>query len=164
MDQRITLGNKQVKDVRHLLVENPCTIGPDEPIEAVLAKVVEDLRTRHVYVIDKDNRLMGSIRMNSLVRLIFPYASFSAAGDEIGLPGLVNLGVRTGEDVMEPDPFFVYESSTLNDAAKILISEKINELPVVDGDKHIVGQINFFEILMYFLNEARDEQASAEPS
>jgi predicted transcriptional regulator len=42
--------------------------------------------------------------------------------------------------------------------AGILMQEKINELPVVDDDMHIVGQINIYEVIMVYLQEIRQKQ------
>ena len=44
----LLLGDLQVKDIHHLLVENPASVTPELPLRDVLAKMTEDLRTRHV--------------------------------------------------------------------------------------------------------------------
>lgn len=59
---------------------------------------------------------------------------------------------------MDESPRFVRKSTSLRDMAGILMQEKINELPVVDDDMHIVGQINIYEVFMVYLQEIRQKQ------
>ncbi len=54
---------------------------------------------------------------------------------------------------MNDEPYFVEESTPLFEMAEILIREKINELPVVDKDRRVIGQVNVYEIIAAFLAE-----------
>ncbi len=61
------------------------------------------------------------------------------------------FGAKTAEDIMRTDPLYVYESDTLEDVAKVMMENKINELPVVDKKDAIIGQINMYEIIDAYL-------------
>jgi len=159
MKKKINLDDKQVKEVRHLLVKKPCVVGPDDPIDALLAAILEDFRTRHAYVADNDNRLLASVRMNSLVELLFPYVAMSDYSNDVIAHGLSVIGAKTVKDIANFDPFLVEESTSLGDVARILMKEKINELPVVDKEKHIIGQVNFYEILIYHFQERQGRRS-----
>jgi CBS domain-containing protein len=144
------LGALRVRNVRELIVSKPTTIGPDESIIALLTAINDDKRTRHVYVVDEQNRLLGSVRMLSVVEYLFP---FSAALERGG--GLIGCSVdwtdKMVRDLLNYHPFMVNEVDQLVDAARIMMREKITELPVIDTDGRVIGQINMYEIIEAFL-------------
>lgn len=161
MENKINLDDKQVRDIRHLLIKKPCVVGPDEPIEAVLSGILDDVRTRHVYVADGENRLIGSVRMNSVVEYLFPYMATLDHSNELVVRNLSTVGgAGTVKDIMDPDPFMVEETTSLAEMAGILIEEKINELPVVDKEKHIIGQVSFYEILIYYFKKKQERKST----
>ncbi len=79
MDMREKLATTKVKDVRNLLVKVPTTVKASASTTEVLESIVADTRTRHVYVVDSNNRLIGSIRMNDVVNFLFSWVA--AFGD-----------------------------------------------------------------------------------
>lgn len=50
-------------------------------------------------------------------------------------------------DVMEPNPYLLYEEDTVLHASKFMKEERIRNLPVVDKDKKLVGLITLREII-----------------
>jgi len=151
MERKIELGNMKVRDVRKLLIENPSIVEEDASIETVLKKMIEDPRTRHVYVRNKEGVLTGSVRMNTVVKYLFPFAAVAEAGSNLLQEGFLSFKAETVHGVMNPYPCFVKETTSLAEMAKILMKEKINELPVIDDEKHIIGQINIYEVIDTYL-------------
>jgi CBS domain-containing protein len=45
----------------------------------------------------------------------------------------------------------------VDEMARILLREKITELPVVDADHRLVGQINMYEVIAGHLNDTENE-------
>lgn len=45
---RQVLLKKYVRDIRNLIISTPSTISPDDTIDTLLAKIIEDPRSRHV--------------------------------------------------------------------------------------------------------------------
>jgi len=153
MSPYIKLGDMKVDDVRHFLVTEPTVVRPEQSVDELLAKMVEALMTRHVYVVDTDNRLVGAVRMNTIVRYLFPFSAAVSDSSEVMVTQLVDFEGRRVGDIMDDRPSFVKPSTTLSEMAQILIEEKINELPVVDDDMHIVGQVNVYEVIMAYLKQ-----------
>lgn len=147
MDKRNELGRLKIKDVMHLVVENPTVVRKDEAIAKLLEAVNKDLKTRHVYVVDDENKLIGSVRMNSIVKYLFPMKAILSSSITSHSNLNVNIFSATAENLMKIEPFSVKAESTLSSAATIMIREEINELPVVDDEMHIIGQINVYEII-----------------
>ncbi len=156
LDKKVFLGNMCVADIRYLLVEDPAVLRPDDTEEELLAKMVEDPRTRHVYVVDEAGVLIGVVRMNSVVERLFPFSAVLERGTEFTIRGLANFGSGTVAEIMDDQPRFVYESTSLSDVAKILMQEQINELPVLDEKRRVIGQVNVYEIINAYLNEVQE--------
>jgi len=155
MSRMAQFGEAKVADIRHLLVEEPTCVGPDEPIERLLEAMVADLRTRHVYVVDERNRLLGVVRMNRVVEFLFPYA---ACGEE-SRDGFVRAGAlldvldaRHVREIMNPSPSVAREDTPLAEVCRLLAQEQINELPVVDEQNRVVGQVNVYEVIRRYLD------------
>ncbi len=53
---------------------------------------------------------------------------------------------ETIKDIMHP-PIYVYEDTKILDVLEMLSRENIQELPVVDKDKRVIGDLNCLEIL-----------------
>ncbi len=152
MDTREKLATTKVRDVRNLLVKVPTTVKASASTTEVLESIIADTRTRHVYVVDDSNRLIGSIRLNDVVNFLFPWvAAFEDRYSSDVLEYDKMFGAKTAEDIMRTDPLYVYETDSLEDVAKVMMENKINELPVVDGRGALIGQINMYEIIEAYL-------------
>ena len=147
MEIRNELGSKRIDEVRHILVETPTTVKANDDMRTLMEKINEDLRTRHVYVVDDDGKLIGSVRMNMIVKYLFPYSSKITSGITLGPDKIFNFFANEVGDIMKRDPFHVSDDVTLEECGKIMIEEGINELPVVDDEKRLIGQINVYEII-----------------
>ena len=160
---RKVLLKKYVRDIRNLIISTPSTISPDDTVDTLLAKIIDDPRSRHVFVVDENNVLVGSVRLNSIIGFLFPdsflkgkssklfggYSSFSEY--------FLIVNAEKVSDIMNKEPCFVYEDTTLGEMAKIMRNEQINELPVVDSEKHVIGKANMLEIISHYL-KIKNEQ------
>lgn len=155
MEKEIMLQKIKVGDIRNLLISEPSTVTPDTTINEVLEKINEDLRTRHIYVVDKENKLIGSVRMNTIVKYLFPLSAvIHPSSEDLHDVDNINLNGSKASEIMNPKPSYVLESTNLTEMAKILLNEKINELPVVDRDMKIVGQVNVYELIQAYLEKS----------
>ena len=96
--------------------------------------------------------------MNDVVTYLFPFTSMLGNSDEFPLGGSLLFGGTKIEDIMNREPKFVYETSPLCEVAEKLLQERINELPVVDENKHIIGQVNVHEIVKGYLESRNRER------
>lgn len=153
MIKEISLNKITVKDIRNLLVPTPVTASPDDSIEDLLKKLSEDLRIRNVYVIDDKSKLVGAVRMNMTLEYLFPLAALIEKGTDFREGWVPNLSISaTVADIMNPRPRFVTENQTLSEIAMMLLREKVTELPVVDDNGTLIGQVNTTEIIVAHLN------------
>jgi len=92
-----------------------------------------------------------------IVEYLFPFETMVEHGTEMSIGQLANFEAETVKDIMNESPSFVKKSAFLGDMAGILLQEKINELPVVDDDMRVVGQINIYEVIMSYLKEIHEK-------
>ena len=151
MNESIRLATLKVQDIRHLLVEDPATIRPDASLLEVLEEMKKDLRTRHVYVVDEAGRLLGTVRMGSVVQYLFPFDALVELNTPLYEAYVPRLDAKTAADLMHTPPVRVTEETSLGDMAKLLIHEAIDELPVVDENERLIGQVNVYETIKAYL-------------
>ncbi len=118
----------------------------------VLAKMIEDLRTRQVYVVDEEGSLVGVVRMNAVVEYLFPYNAIIEHGMSLYAAYIPKGGVQTAADLMISPAVRVTGETSLGEMARLLMRESINEMPVVDGQERLIGQVNMYETISTYLS------------
>ena len=137
-----------VADVRYIHTQLPVTIKANDSICSILKAGISGKRCRNIYVVDADDTLLGVIRINNVLRNLFPVTSL-ASGIDGGLDSLPAFNADTAGELMTKPALYVTESTPLNKAAAILIRENLLELPVVDDDNRIIGQLDASEIIAF---------------
>jgi len=155
MPERI-LEKMLVEDIMNLVASDAAVLGPDDSIQSLLGAIIKDPRTRHVYVVDASGVLIGSVRMNSVIRHLFPFTSFMVQRRHLGQRIPVDMSPSCVGDMMNSSPSYVQKGTTLVDVAAIMIQEQVNELPVVDEAMHVVGEVNMLEVITGYLKEEKE--------
>ena len=130
-----------VKD--HMTLD-PITIDPD----VTLLKALEIMGKNHFHRLPvvKDGRLVGLIT-EGLVN-----ENSGKENTSLSIYELNYLLSRTYEkDIMITDVRTVSPDAWIEDAAEIMLQNEINVLPVVDGDKKVVGIITEKDLFKAFL-------------
>ena len=139
----------KVKSVSALVTKEASVVKSDATIMQIAKEIVRDPKTRSVYVADEDNKLLGIIPVINLVEYlfydyipeeIFPYKALNLVGD-----------VRA-EDIMLP-PVYVKETDTLDVAFQKMFSQGLKEIPIVDDNMHIIGDLNILELIKAWIKK-----------
>ncbi len=157
MDNELLLGRKKVYEVQHLLVKNPTLVRADDDLDSICASIVSDPKTRHVYVVDENKKFLGAIRMNKMVEYLFPYTAMVEQGSKVLKEKAISPKSKLAKEVMGETELYVKESTRLSEVARIFMRERINELPVVDDNMIVTGQVNFYEIIIGYLNDKKGD-------
>jgi predicted transcriptional regulator len=135
-----------VKDVYDTMVGKPAIVKDD----AILKDAVEAMTINHVsrkvYVTDSEGKLLGMISMETLLKQV---------GYRVGVreEGVISFfKFVTGifkENVTEfmKDPIPVTNENKVLEALKIMVESHLNDLPVIDDEGKIIGELNSLEIL-----------------
>lgn len=109
---------------------------------ASLREVFAKARFQHVPVVDSSNRLVGIVSVKDYFRELSPVMD-SATDPAIGL----FIRSRKVHQVMVTPVITITENSTVKQAAALLLQHNIGCLPVVDGQKHLLGLVSWKDIL-----------------
>lgn len=140
------MENVTVKDIYETFTVDPPILGEDASLEEVIDTLLRDPQSRSVYIVDKEGRLSGIIST-----LIILKATNILRGKKSVLKHDVFNAVKIAKAdcakaIMHP-PIYVYESSKILDVLEMMSRENIQELPVIDKDKRVIGDLNCLEIL-----------------
>lgn len=126
------------------MTPNPITITPDVSIAEAMERMKRE-NVRRFPVVDKDRKLIGLVSYTDLL-----YASPSSATSlsmwEISYL-LAQVKVR---EVMTEKVITTTEDATLEDAARLMVDNKVGSLPVL-RDRTLVGIITESDIFRIFL-------------
>ena len=130
--------------VRDRMSKHPITITADAHIDEAL-KVMRDNKVRRLPVVDKGGRLVGIVSEMDLL-----YASPSPA-TSLSVYEIHYLMARiTVQDVMTKDVLSIEEDTPLEEAARVMVDNKIGGLPVVRNGT-LVGIITETDLFKIFL-------------
>ena len=130
--------------VKDQMTLDPITIDPD----VTLLKALEIMGKNHFHRLPvvKDGRLVGLIT-EGLVN-----ENSGKENTSLSIYELNYLLSRTyAKDIMITDVRTVSPDAWIEDAAEIMLQNEINVLPVVDGDKKVVGIITEKDLFKAFL-------------
>lgn len=129
----------------HKLLTKPSLVNENASLKEVVESITEDPKTRAVYVIDDDKKLKGIIVLKAVLKSAFlesipePYLSFSSLMS-------VRPKIKEARDMMVP-PIYVKEKNTIKDAFILMMQNDLEEIPVVDDDLRVIGDLNMLELL-----------------
>jgi len=127
------LSKIKVKDIMHLIVKEPATIFQDASLDQILHKILENTTSRHVYVINKDDKLIGSVRLNNTIKYLFPSISLLENTEAFEIGSFLGYSnAQKVEDIMNTVCSYAFDDTMISDIIRIMIREKTNELPVVN--------------------------------
>jgi CBS domain-containing protein len=151
MSDHKSLASLKVRDVEHLLVVEPAWVLKSAAVDEVMEKMISDLRTRWVYVVDERKRLLGGVPMNAIVEILFPLEAIIERPDSLYEAYFPKITAKTaGELMLAPIPC-VNDQMTLAELADLLIRNKMNEIAVVDSENILTGEVNVYEVIKAYL-------------
>jgi acetoin utilization protein AcuB len=131
---------------------HPITVKPTTPVDAALKRMREE-KVRRFPVVNEDGKLVGIVSDKDLL-----YAAPSPA-TSLSIYELHYLYSRiTIEQVMTRDVITVEENDPLEEAARVMVDNKIGGLPVMRDGKlvGIITETDIFKTFMEMLG-ARDQ-------
>lgn len=132
----------------------------ETPAVAATASLHDVMRTFHrcphsqsVYVVDADLRLLGAVSLNRLVRHTFSH-SHEPRVHARGVLGLI--AHECACDLMRKRPLRVRPDEELGPVIDRMIRRNHNDVPVVDENGVLVGDITLVDLLEFLMEEEAD--------
>jgi CBS domain-containing protein len=136
------------KLVRELMMRKCVKIHEDEPIYQAVEKIAADRETLIACVVDRDDKLKGIITPREVLKTVevrefetIRYPFFEGA-KVLGL-----LTSKYAKDMMSA-PISVREDDEIEKAINSMLDYGFYEVPVVDKEGRVLGEINYFNIII----------------
>jgi len=139
----------KIRDMRMLVTPYPTFIDKDATTDDVAKMLILNQGLKTVYVCDSKLKLMGGITLKRLIRQEFSelipnnFEYFSA---------LDFIGKTTAFDIMEP-LVYVKDDDTLTTAFIKMYENDLDELPVVNSNLQLIGNIDLLELLTILIEK-----------
>jgi len=144
------MKNIKVKEARDLITLRPSLISEDAPIQEVVRKIIDDPKHRALYVVNKNSKLSGIVDLRRLTRHVFPHLFEE---DLIGR-GIIDLvSSETAKDLIPHPPAYVTDDDDLETAFRRMMENRLEEIPVVDKDMKVIGDLNLLELFEFWIRE-----------
>lgn len=142
------IEKRTVNDIRQLIVGQASIIKQDQNISEVFKCLLEDTRTRHVYVVNAEDAIVGSVRLNDLIERMAPYIGYLES--EMFNKFMYEFTQKKVSAIMLKEFLFLKEDTAISEMISTMIDNKVNELPIVNDNNRIIGEVNLLELVKYF--------------
>ncbi|HIJ17825.1 MAG TPA: CBS domain-containing protein [Thermoplasmata archaeon] len=139
---------RYVRDAFRLIVTEPIIVTKGMGLRDVVEKVLEDPRTRSAYVVDSKHRVVGMIALKEMLEAIEGSLSLF---ENVRPPARLRQRRKLTPFSVEAHmfkPVTVMEDDRIIDALEKMIEHGQEDLPVVDENGVLIGELNGFEILL----------------
>jgi CBS domain-containing protein len=134
-----------VGDVYDLVIKEPSTVKTGSKIHEVFDKYLKNPISRKVYVIDDEGKLLGAVTTETLLRLLgYRVGIREFAG--MSLWKLMRDMLKEGVDgvIIKVPPVKTTDKLTM--ALQIMLDNHLDDLPVIDADGKLIGELNSLEL------------------
>jgi CBS domain-containing protein len=145
MGNRYLTTSARIADLARQSGPRPLTVAPDNALKALLGTLAQARGTGQVYVVDAGGRLCGSLSLLTLLEQKFPLVALTAdTGKKI--PSR-KRGCTLAREVMRLRPLHLTSETRVLDAVRIMLRERVTELPVVDERMRFLDELTAAQIL-----------------
>ena len=145
VEMKKSFSDLLVSDVYDLVIKEPSMVRAGSKIQEVFDQFLKNPVSQKVYVIDEEGELLGAVTTQTLLRLlgyrvgVREFAGFS-------LWKLMRDMLKEGVDGVFVKVPPVKATDKLTKALQIMLDNHVSDLPVVDANGKLVGELNSLEI------------------
>jgi len=139
---------RYVRDAFRLIVTKPIIVTKGMGLREVVERVLEDPRTRSAYVVDSKHRVVGMIALREMLEAIEGSLSLFEKVRPQARSKPRRKPIPFSVEAHMFKPVTVTEDDRLIDALGRMIEHRQEDLPVVDENGVLIGELNGFEILL----------------
>jgi predicted transcriptional regulator len=145
------------KLVKELMIEKFVKVSEEDQIFEVVNKVAEDCETLLTCVVDKKDRLIGIITPRELLKAA-EVCEYGGVRHPLfsGREALHLLTSKYARDIMSA-PISVKPGDEVQKAIDLMLYNGFYEVPVVDKDGKVVGEINYFGVITGSIEHCKRE-------
>lgn len=141
------LSFRYVRDAYRMIVTEPIAVAKGMGLHEVVDRVLADPRTRSAYVVDEKGKLIGMIGLEQMLQAVHGSLSlFEKNHQQQTRSKRAPLPFSVEEYMVKP--VTVSEDDRLLDALDKMMKHGLEDLPVIDENNVLIGELNGFEILL----------------
>ena len=139
----------KIKDIRMLVSPYSGFVNRKASLDDIGKMIIANPSLKSVYVVDDKNKLVGRVTLKNLIKHEFlnlvpsSFEYFNA---------LDFIGDKTAEEIMT-SPVYIKDDDTLKTAFIKMYENDLEELPVVDENFHLIGNIDLIEMLTILIEK-----------
>lgn len=137
-----------VEDIASLYDIQPSIVRLGDPVWKMVAALITRPRGRNVYVLDSEEKLAGMVSFRDLLRVTNARLGARRKGVAGFIQYLRDIFLDEVEGIMRK-PVFVRPRTNLVEALQTMEENKLNDIPIVDEDRNLVGELSGMEILRF---------------
>ena len=143
----IDIRDVKVKDVYEIMVGKPALVYEDAILKDAVEAMTVNQISQKVYVIDSEGKLLGMISMETMLKQVGYRVGVRETGVISFLKFVTGIFKENVTEFMQTPVTITNEHKVL-DALKKMVEYHLNDLPVIDEDGKIIGELNSIEILI----------------
>ena len=147
----VDLEHISVTSVRHKISRRAALVFEDATIEKVVQVILKDPKTRCVYTIDKQGKLTGIITLTTLAK----YALSSAVPHPLWNFRTIDFVADHLAGTIKTEPVSIHDNDDLESAFQTMFNHDLEELPVVDDEGKVIGNLDMLELLTTTLEQEK---------
>jgi len=136
-----------VCDVYDKIVLKPSQLRKDAKINDAIEQMIANPLSRKVYVVDDDGKYVGTVSTETILRLIGYRVGVRDGGGISFYRSLRDMFKEDVKSIMVKGRA-VTKTDTLTYAMTIMMEDHLNDLPVVDAENHLVGELVSLELFL----------------
>ena len=143
------LDELRLGDLGDIVSKMPPTLQKDASIGQALDAMLADARSRKAYVIDTEGNLVGVVTGESVLELLRERGA-DRRNDSKEFTDLARSLLKKGVEQVIKRPRPVMLSTSMKEVLSIMMAEHIEDLPVVDEDYKLIGELIGSEMIRAF--------------
>jgi Mg/Co/Ni transporter MgtE len=149
------VNSAKIKDMRMLISPYSGFVEKNASLDDIAKMMIANPSLKSIYVVDEEQKLIGRVSLKNLIKHEFlnlipsSFEYFNA---------LEFIGNKTAEELMTA-PVYVKDEDTLKTAFDKMYENELEELPVVDQNLCLIGNIDFLELLTILI-ENKEKKAN----
>ena len=147
-DWKRLFADTKVGDVYDLIVKSPSKVQRSAKIWEVIDQMLMNPTSRKVYVIDVEGNLVGVVNTEMILRLIGYRVGVKENSSMAFVHFLQDTLKEEVEGIMILKVRPVKKETPLTEALKNMIEFHVNDLPVVDDDHKLIGELMSSELFI----------------
>ena len=145
----------KIKNMKMLVYPFPAFVQKNASKEDISKMLIANPNLKSIYVVDENLKLVGRVTLKNLIK--HEFKNLLPTSFEY-FDALEFVGDKTAQDIMI-SPDYVKEDDTLKTAFIKMYENEFDELPIVDKNLHLIGNLDLLDLLTILI-EKKEKKAN----